>query len=73
MLRCKNFDNNPTKMIDLILNRLCYRIILDRLLIQDLIQENILIIDATFIKKYSITYFQNYILPKDPLQPINKC
>ncbi len=61
MLRCKNFDNNPTKMIDLILNRLCYRIILDRLLIQDLIQENILIIDATFIKKYSITYFQNYI------------
>jgi len=63
-LRCTNYDENLTCMIDSILNWEKQSIILDRLLVKDPVHGNILITDPTIIQKQAINHFQQFALPK---------
>ena len=62
-LRCNNYDEDLTQMINLILNRDYRRIVLDRLLYKDPIQGTRLITDPLTIKRLVVTHFQQYALP----------
>ena len=70
-LRCTNYDQDLTRMIDSILNRERRRIVLDRLLYKDPVQGHILITDADTIKKHAALHFQQYALPQSPPPPMN--
>ena len=63
-LRCTNYDENLTCMIDSILNWEKQSIILDRLLVKDPVHGNILITNPTIIQKQAINHFQQFALPK---------
>ena len=56
-LRCINYDEDLTKMIDSIFNREKWTIVLDRLLYKDPVYGNILVTDAQTIQKHAVTYF----------------
>ncbi len=62
-LRCNNYDENLTKMINSILNREKHSIVLDRLLYKDPVHGSILITDAHTIQKHAIQHFQQYAIP----------
>ena len=62
--RCDNLQNDPSKMIDSILNRKKRSIVLDRLLIKDQnTSTNRFTIDPDDIKSATINHFQNFALP----------
>ncbi len=71
-LRCINYNDNLTRMIDSILNWEKQSIILDRLLYKDPVHGNILITDATTIKKHAVQHFQQYALPHTAPPPMNE-
>ena len=56
-IRCTNYDKDLTKMIDLILNREKWSIVLDRLLYKDPVHGSVLITDAQIIQKYAVMHF----------------
>jgi len=70
-LRCSNYDNDLTKMIDSILNREKKRIVLDRLLYTDPVHGNVLITDADTIKQHVAHHFQQFALPQTNPPPMN--
>jgi len=57
-MRCSNYDEDLTKMIDSLLNRDKRRIVLDRLLVKDPDHGHVLITDATLIKQHAAQHFQ---------------
>ena len=57
-MRCSNYDEDLTKMIDSLLNRDKRRIVLDRLLVKDPDQGHVLITDVTLIKQHAAQHFQ---------------
>ncbi len=71
-LRCINYDENLTRMIDSILNREKQSIILDRLLVTDPVHGKVLITDATTIQKHAVKHFQQYALPQAAPPPMNE-
>jgi len=71
MMRCHNYDENPTKMIDFILNHEKRRIVLNRILVKNLTHGNVLITDSTYIKQLATQHFQQYALPVTNSVPIN--
>ena len=70
-LRCNNYDEDLTKMIDSILSREKRSIILDRLLYKDLVHGNFLITDAKTIQQHAIKHFQQYAIPLTAPPPMN--
>ncbi len=71
-LRCTNYDENLTRMIDSILNREKRSIILDRLLVKDPVHSQFLITDVTTIKQHAVQHFQQYALPLTDPPPMNE-
>jgi len=70
-LRCHNYDEDLTKMIDSILNREKRYIVLDRLLYKDPVHGNTLITDAHTIQKHAIAHFQQYAISHIAPAPMN--
>ena len=62
-LRCTNYDEDLTKMIDSILNRAKQTIVLDRIIVKDPVHGQILITDPKHIQTYAVQHFQQYALP----------
>ena len=68
--RCINYVDNPTKMINSILERHKKKIVIDRLFVKDN-ETNRIILDPWEIKTKVNHHFQNTAIPKslsDPLQ-----
>jgi len=57
-LRCNNYDEDLTKMIDSILNRSKRTIVLDRLLVKDPVHGSVLITDVHQIQQHAVQHFQ---------------
>jgi len=70
-LRCLQYDGHLTQMIDSLLNRTKRTIVLDRLLVKDPVHGNMLITDATTIKKLAADHYQTYAIPTSAPKPMN--
>ncbi len=71
-LRCTNYDEDLTKMIDSILNREKRCIVLDRLLVKDPVHGNILVTNANTIQQLAVNHFQQYVIPSVPVTHMNE-
>ncbi len=71
-LRCYNYDEDPTKMIDSILNREWWCIVLNHLVYKDPVLGNILITDTQTIQQHAVLYFQQYALSQTAPPQMNK-
>ena len=69
--RCIDYDTNPTKMINSILERHKKRIVIDRLFVTEN-GTNKIVLDADDIKHRVNNHFQNVAVPKDPSSPPNE-
>ena len=63
--RCIDYDTNPSKMINSILERYKRKIVIDRLFVQEN-GTNKIILDPTTIKEKVVSHFQNAAVPICP-------
>jgi len=68
--RCQNYDTNPTKMINSILNRYKKKIVIDHLFTKEDNEFN-LVLDEKIIKEKVSDHFQNVAISKECSNPIS--
>ena len=71
-LRCFNYEEDLTRMIDSILNRDRRRIVLDRLLVNDPLHGKVLITDPKTIQTHAAQHFQQYALSQNTSPSMNE-
>jgi len=71
-LRCFNYEEDLTRMIDSILNRDRRRIVLDRLLVNDPLHDKVLITDPKTIQTHAAQHFQQYALSQNTSPSMNE-